>query len=156
MDFEHLPDFAERPSKRDSFHAVLVVDDDRMLAQALHWILADQSFLVDKAFDGEEALLKVKAHDYDAVVCDIMMPRLRGDEFYRSAVELRPVMAERFIFITTFGADPAVQNFLTESGARYLEKPFEIRKLIDCVREVIARKTVPPRGFTFSDSDSAQ
>ena len=61
--------------------AILLVDDDKQLASALQWILADENFLVDIAFDGEEALLKVKAHEYDAVICDLMMPRLRGDEF---------------------------------------------------------------------------
>lgn len=43
--------------------------------------LADENFLVGMAFNGEEALLKAKAHEYDVVLCDVMMPRLRGDEF---------------------------------------------------------------------------
>jgi len=38
--------------------AILVVDDDQQLASALQWILADENFLVDVAFDGDEALLK--------------------------------------------------------------------------------------------------
>jgi DNA-binding response OmpR family regulator len=87
--------------------AVLVVDDDKQLASALQWILADENYLVDVAFDGAEALLKVKVHEYDAVICDVMMPRLRGDEFYVQAKERRPNLANRFIFITglirTFG-----------------------------------------------------
>ncbi len=44
--------------------------------------LPDENFLVDMAFNGEEALLKVKAREYDVVLYDVMMPRLRGDEFY--------------------------------------------------------------------------
>ena len=39
--------------------AILVVDDDQQLASALQWILADENFLVDVAFDGKAALLKV-------------------------------------------------------------------------------------------------
>ncbi len=50
--------------------AVLVVDDDQQLASALQWILADENFLVDVAFDGEQAMMKVKAHEYDVVICD--------------------------------------------------------------------------------------
>ena len=61
--------------------AVLVVDDDQQLASALRWILADENFLVDVAFDGEQAMMKVKAHEYDVVICDLKMPKLRGDEF---------------------------------------------------------------------------
>ena len=75
-----------------------MVDDDQQLASALQWILADENFLVDVAFDGKAALLKVKAHEYDAVICDLKMPRLRGDEFYLQAKEMRPSLSDRFIF----------------------------------------------------------
>src|SRR5207244_10785992 len=88
--------------------AVLVVDDDQQLASALQWILADENFFVDVAFDGEEALLKLKTHEYDAVVCDLKMPRLRGDEFYLKAKQMRPTLADRFIFSTGFATDPNI------------------------------------------------
>src|SRR5881275_1821366 len=106
--------------------AVLVVDDDRQLASALQWILADENFLVDIAFDGEEAMMKVKAHEYDAVICDLKMPKLRGDEFYLKAKELRPSLTDRFIFITGFAADARIALFLTKHDVKYLVKPFAI------------------------------
>src|SRR3954454_21149790 len=106
--------------------AVLVVDDDKQLASALQWILADENFLVDVAFDGEEALLKVKVHEYDAIICDLMMPRVRGDAFYLEAKTLRPNLAERFIFITGFAADSEIKDFLRDSGVKHLAKPFKI------------------------------
>jgi DNA-binding response OmpR family regulator len=117
--------------------AILVVDDDQQLASALQWILADENFLVDVAFDGEEALLKVKAHEYDAVICDLKMPRLRGDEFYLEAKELRPSLADRFIFITGFAADPKIALFLTKHDVKYLVKPFAVGGLISCVKELL-------------------
>ena len=120
--------------------AVLVVDDDRQLASALQWILADENFLVDVAFDGEEALLKVKVHEYDAVICDLMMPRLRGDEFYLKAEELRPELAERFIFITGFASDSELKDFLEGRGLKHLAKPFQIQELIDCVKMLIGEQ----------------
>src|SRR3954451_14417434 len=106
--------------------AVLVVDDDKQLASALQWILADENFLVDVAFDGEEALLKVKIHEYDAVICDLMMPRLRGDEFYLKTKEMRPNLEDRFIFITGFAADSEMKDFLGKPGIKHLAKPFQI------------------------------
>jgi DNA-binding response OmpR family regulator len=118
--------------------ALLVVDDDQQLASALQWILADENFLVDVAFDGEEALLKVKTHKYDAVICDLKMPRLRGDEFYLKVSEMRPALADRFIFITGFATDPKIAAFLTERDVKYLVKPFVIRGLIDCVKEMLS------------------
>jgi DNA-binding response OmpR family regulator len=119
--------------------AVLVVDDDKQLASALQWILADENYLVDVAFDGEEALLKVKVHEYDAVICDLLMPKLRGDQFYLQANELRPEIEARFIFITGFAADPHNQDFLGRRGIKYLTKPFPISKLIEAVKELIER-----------------
>jgi DNA-binding response OmpR family regulator len=138
MDFNKpQPDTVVRPSDAIEFKALLLVDDDKQLASALQWILADANFLVDVANDGEEALTKVKANEYDAVVCDVMMPKLRGDEFYTKASELRPVLADRFIFITGFAADPKINLFLAKTDSKYLMKPFPIQHLINCLKELL-------------------
>jgi DNA-binding response OmpR family regulator len=137
MEFKPQPDLAVRPSDAFEFKAILLVDDDRQLAVALQWILADQNFLVDVAHDGEEALLKIKANEYDAVVCDVMMPRLRGDELYQQAINTRPPLSDRFIFITGFAADPKINLFLSKTGAKYLIKPFPVQTLIDCVNQLL-------------------
>ena len=116
--------------------AILVVDDDQQLASALQWILADANFLVDVAFDGEEAIIKMTAHEYDAVICDLKMPKLRGDEFYLKARELRPGVSDRFIFITGYATDPKLRSFLVENEVKFLVKPFPIKGLISCVQEL--------------------
>jgi CheY-like chemotaxis protein len=131
------PTRSVRPSDTIEFKALLLVDDDKQLASALQWILADENFLVDVANDGDEALMKVKANEYDAVVCDVMMPKLRGDEFYIQARELRPVLADRFIFITGYAADPKINLFLTQTDSKYLMKPFPIQHLINCLKELL-------------------
>lgn len=138
MNFQPEPHGIEPHVNSLEFKAVLVVDDDRQLASALQWILADENFLVDVAFDGEEALRKVKAHDYDAVICDLKMPRLRGDEFYLKAKESRPALSDRFIFITGFATDPNIALFLTKHDVKYLVKPFPVQGLIDCVKELLS------------------
>lgn len=116
--------------------AILLVDDDRQLATALQWILADENFLVDVAYDGDEALLKVRSADYDAILCDLKMPNVRGDEFYMKAMQMRPNLAGRFIFITGYGTDPQVRQFLVENEVKFLLKPFPIKGLIRCVKEL--------------------
>ncbi len=137
MEFEPNSEALEPYVNTLELKAVLVVDDDKQLAQALQWILADENFLVDIAHDGEEAALKVKAHEYDAVICDLKMPRLRGDEFYLRAREIRPSLADRFIFITGFAADANIALFLNKHDVKYLVKPFPIQVLINCVRELL-------------------
>lgn len=134
---EPQPDETERHGNTFELKAILLVDDDKQLASALQWILADENFLVDIAFDGEEALFKVKAHEYDAVICDLKMPRLRGDEFYIRARDLRPTLLDRFIFITGFSTDPQIRTFLIEHEVKFLVKPFPINGLISCVKELL-------------------
>ena len=133
---------APRPDDPKGVHslqlkAILLVDDDQQLASALQWILADENFLVDVAFDGADALLKVTAHEYDAIICDLKMPRLRGDEFYLKVKEIRPSLADCFIFITGFAAEPNVQRFLIENEVKYLTKPFQVQGLISCVKQLL-------------------
>ena len=138
MDSESPADKTERPGNMLELKAILVVDDDKQLASALQWILADQNFLVDVAFDGEEAILKVKVNEYDLVICDLIMPGLRGDEFYLKAKKARPALSDRFIFITGFGTDPKIHDFLTRHDVKYLFKPFPVEGLIRCVKEALS------------------
>jgi len=137
MSYQSSPDTAERPSNSIEFKSILLVDDDKQLAVALQWILADENFMVDVAYNGSEALLKVKANEYDAVVCDVMMPELRGDELYLQATDQRPHLADRFIFITGYAADPKINVFLCKTGCKYLLKPFPVQRLIDCLRQML-------------------
>src|SRR5947199_8850114 len=106
--FEPIPNEMQPVIQSLELKAVLVVDDDKQLASALQWILADENFLVDVAFDGEEALVKIAAHDYDVVICDLKMPRLQGDALYLKAREIRPTLGDRFIFITGYATDPII------------------------------------------------
>jgi DNA-binding response OmpR family regulator len=137
---ERQPDSGQPPDdpKMLELKAILLVDDDKQLASALQWILADENFLVDVAYDGEEAILKLRANLYDAVVCDVMMPRLRGDEFFLRALQIRPDIGDRFIFITGFAADPKINRFLKQNDVKYLVKPFPVDGLIGCVKELLA------------------
>src|SRR3981189_388361 len=135
--FEPLPEGLQPAIHSLALKAVLVGDDHKQVGSAVQWILADENFLVDVAFDGEEAMLKVKAHEYDAVICDLKMPKLRGDEFYLRAKDLRPSLADRFIFITGFAADPNIALFFNKHEVKYLVKPFSISVLIDCVKQLL-------------------
>lgn len=129
---------ATNPPTEQKFKAILLVDDDRQLVEALGSALTDDNFLVDTAYDGDEALLKVKVQQYDAIVCDLMMPRIRGDAFYQQAIELHPELAGRFLFITGYPDDAVVRHFLSTVPGRYLLKPFTIQELIDAVRVLVS------------------
>src|SRR5438105_12278355 len=57
---------------------VLVVEDEPELLRVLVQALREDGYAVDEAADGEEGLYKAKSWDYDAVVLDLMLPRLDG------------------------------------------------------------------------------
>lgn len=137
MDYSPQQDAAPQPVNSIDFKSILLVDDDCQLAEALQWILADACFLVEVAHDGEEALPKIKEHQYDAIICDVMMPKLRGDELFQRATEIHPYLSDRFIFITGFAADPKINLFLCKTGSKYLMKPFPVQTLIDCVKQLL-------------------
>ena len=50
---------------------------------------------------------------------------------------MRPLLADRFIFITGFAADPKINLFLTQTDSKYLMKPFPIQHLISCLKELL-------------------
>lgn len=141
VEYRHLPDLAERPAESKGFKAILLVDDDRELVQTMQWIFADENFLVDRAHDGVEAMLKAKANEYDAIICDLVMPRLRGDEFFREATRLRPSLARRFVFVTGHAKDPTIQPFLAQHQVRYFVKPVRLSALVECVKEIVGHGT---------------
>ena len=128
----------EESSQSFDFKAVLLVDDDRQLASTLQWSLADRNYLVDVAFDGQDGLTKVKENQYDAIICDVMLPKLRGDQFYKEAIAVHPRLTDRFIFITGYAADPQINLFLFKNGSKYLMKPFPVQKLIDCLQQLLS------------------
>jgi CheY-like chemotaxis protein len=118
--------------------SVLVVEDEAALAAAVTDALRDAGYVVDRAADGEEALAKVSASTFDVVVCDLKMPRLDGKAFYRMLAASTPGLARRVVFVTGDVAGTDAEQFLEQSGCRWLAKPFRLADLLRTVREVVA------------------
>jgi len=114
---------------------VLVVEDEAALAAAVADALKDAGYIVEHAPDGEQALLKVREHAFDAVVCDLKMPKLDGKAFYRTLSAIAPGLAKKVIFVTGDVAGTDAEQFLKESGCRWLGKPFRLNDLLRAVRE---------------------
>jgi two-component system NtrC family sensor kinase len=115
--------------------SVLVVEDEAPLAAAVTDCLREAGYAVDRAADGEEALAKVAERAFDVVVCDLKMPRLDGKAFYRQLAARSPRTAQRVIFVTGDVAGTDAEQFLEESGCRWLAKPFRLGDLLRAVSE---------------------
>lgn len=116
---------------------VLLADDERALAGAVADTLRDAGFEVTLAHDGQEALERARAQTFDAVICDLRMPRVDGPSFYRAVAEVSPPQARRVIFVTGDVTGTEAARFLDESGCRWLAKPFRLAELLRVVRDVV-------------------
>ncbi len=116
---------------------VMVVEDEAALATAVTEALRDVGYVVEHAADGEQALSKLKTQAFDAVVCDLKMPRLDGKAFYRELSAALPSLARRVVFVTGDVAGTDAEQFLQESACRWLAKPFRLADLLAAVRDVL-------------------
>jgi DNA-binding response OmpR family regulator len=111
---------------------ILLVEDSPQLNKALSTLLRRNSYVVDSALDGEEALLFLRDYEYDLIVLDIMLPKVDGLEVLRRA---------RFNKITTpvilLTAKSSVEDKILglDLGADdYLPKPFNTEELLARIR----------------------
>ena len=128
----------DAPSEAVVGASVLVVEDEAKLASAVVDALRDAEYVVEHARDGEEALELIRAHAFDIVICDLKMPRLDGKAFYRALEDSAPHLAKRVIFVTGDVAGTDADEFLEETGCRWLAKPFRLGDLLRTVRETLS------------------
>jgi PAS domain S-box-containing protein len=115
---------------------VLVVDDEPLVATTVRRQLAAE-FAVDAASGAADALSRVEAARYDAVICDVMLDGKNGLDLVEEIRRAHPALAGRFLLVTG-GASPAVAERLARSGVRWLAKPFAGRQLRDALRALLA------------------
>ena len=129
---------AENPKR--IMHRVLVVDDDYDLAELLREVLTYENCEADVAINGMEAMDNLHAHDYEAVLCDLMMPRIDGEALYNDVTRQFPYLFDRFLFITGQASRKAgFSDFIYRTGNHLIEKPFDIQELRQAVREIFQR-----------------
>jgi DNA-binding response OmpR family regulator len=123
---------------------VLVVEDERDLAEAVARGLTQRGFAVDMACDGAEALEKTLASAYDVVVLDRDLPAVHGDDVCRRLVGEGAL--SRILMLTASGAvDDRVQG-LGLGADDYLPKPFAFNELVARVQALTRRahRAMPP------------
>ena len=130
---------------------ILVVEDETKIARFLRQGLTFEGYQVDVAYDGREALSKLRAEPVDLVILDLMLPHIDGMEVCR---RLRGFSAVPVLMLT---ARDAVQDRVRglDSGADdYLVKPFALDELLARIRALLRRQRASqdePQTFTFID-----
>jgi two-component system, OmpR family, response regulator MprA len=118
-------------------HKLLVVDDDPALSRTLRRALGMEGYDVDTAPDGAEALQKLAAAHYDAVVLDVSMPRVDGLAVCRSMRSRRDMTP--VLMLTARDAVGDRVSGLDAGADDYLVKPFALDELNARVRALLRR-----------------
>ncbi|MCV7430747.1 response regulator transcription factor [Mycolicibacterium bacteremicum] len=133
---------------------ILVVDDDRAVRESLRRSLSFNGYSVELAQDGVEALEAISSDRPDALVLDVMMPRLDGLEVCR---HLRSTGDDLPILVLTARDSVSERVAGLDAGADdYLPKPFALEELLARMRALLRRRAAPEetadnRALTFSD-----
>jgi len=104
---------------------VLVVDDEASVRVSLQRYLAGKGHEVETTASGEDALVRLKASKYDAVIVDMRMPDLSGEQLFERLRSNDPAHAERVIFTTGDLVNEQMRRFLDGTGRPCVPKPFE-------------------------------
>ena len=104
---------------------VLVVDDEASVRVSLQRYLAGKGHEVETTASGEDALSRLKISKYDAVIVDMRMPDLSGEQLFERLRSNDPSHAERVIFTTGDLVNEQMRRFLDGTGRPCVPKPFE-------------------------------
>ena len=104
---------------------VLVVDDEASVRVSLQRYLSGKGHQVETTASGEDALVRLKGSKYDAVILDMRMPDLSGEQLYERLRGADPSHAERVIFTTGDLVNEQMRRFLDGTGRPCIPKPFE-------------------------------
>jgi DNA-binding response OmpR family regulator len=130
---------------------ILIVEDDKKIAQFIRNGLMEQSYAVDLAEDGETAERLAEANVYDAILIDIMIPRKSGFSLCKSIRAFNPTVP--IMMLTALDStDDKVRGF--DAGADdYLVKPFDFQELLARVRALLRRRASQdaPNTLAFAD-----
>ncbi|MGB8352927.1 MAG: response regulator transcription factor [Chthoniobacteraceae bacterium] len=115
---------------------LLIIEDEPHLLSSLSEALREEGYAVDGAADGEEGLSKALMWDYDAIVLDVMLPRMNG---FVVLERLRVRKKTAVLMLTARTATNDRVRGLDGGADDYLAKPFELPELIARIRALIRR-----------------
>ncbi|QXJ20565.1 response regulator transcription factor [Actinomadura graeca] len=120
---------------------VLVVEDERVLADTIAMGLREEAMAVDVVYDGDDALERAFCNEYDVVVLDRDLPTVHGDDVCRELVARRH--AGRILMLTAAGDVDDRVDGLSLGADDYLPKPFVFGELVARVRALARRSGAP-------------
>jgi PAS domain S-box-containing protein len=126
---------------------VLVVDDEDFVRRATTKALGFSGMDVLEASGGEEAIAIARSDpSIDVIVCDLTMPGVDGIDAFEALVADEPAVGKKFLFVSGGAVNERAREFLEAPRRRYLEKPFDLGRLVEMIGEVAGQGVATDRG----------
>jgi len=115
---------------------ILVIDDEKSIRNTLREILEYEKYTVDDAADGEIGLQMIKEQKYDAILCDIKMPKMDGIEALTKILEITDTP---IIMISGHGTIDTAVEAIKKGAYDYVSKPIDLNRLLVALRNALDR-----------------
>ena len=116
---------------------ILIVDDEKLICEEFSSILSEEGHQVDMAFNGIEAIEKVKAAAYDIVFLDVLMPRMEGREAFD---KIRAVSQVPVVIMSGYLPQHKEREVIALGALACLRKPLDLSKVRSLIHSVAAKK----------------
>lgn len=129
---------------------ILIVEDEKRLAQTLADIVTENNYIADISYNGEDGLDNAMTGIYDAIVLDVMLPKLNGYDILK---KLREKGINTPVLMLTAKSELEDRVKGLDLGCDYyLTKPFETAEFLACLRAITRRKgDIQSSVLTFGD-----
>ena len=117
---------------------ILIIEDEKLLADSLKAVLERKGFTVEVVYDGETGAEYAELGIYDLLILDVMMPKMDG---YQVARQVRAKRCATPILMLTAksGLEDRIEG-LNAGADYYLTKPFDTRELLACINALLRRQ----------------
>ena len=116
---------------------LLVVDDDKAIRSLITAVLSRKGYSVETARNGEEALEVIAVKTFEAIILDLMMPKVDGFEVIEHLARTAPEQLKRGVIVLTAVASKDLRKLDGSRVFRVLRKPFDLDELLSVVTDCI-------------------
>ena len=117
---------------------ILIIEDEKLLADSLRDLLRSKGFTVEVVYDGESGAEYAQLGIYDLLILDVMMPKMDGYELARR-VRARRCSTPILMLTARSGLEDRIEG-LNAGADYYLTKPFDSRELLACINALLRRQ----------------
>lgn len=117
---------------------ILVIEDEKLLADSIQTLLSNKGFEVETAYDGETGEAYAELGIYDLLILDVMMPGMNGYEVARN-VRSKKCGTPILMLTARSGLEDRITG-LNSGADYYLTKPFDTRELLACINALLRRQ----------------